>query len=108
MPGSCSRSPASGVSRMRGRTPPVARLGSPQPPTCTMRPIEPEAMAIPANVALLRIVHRNLHAEGYAVGKRFVVLPGADYCYETKSGLSDDNKSRREALEPVSYTHLTL
>jgi len=67
-----------------------------------VRPIEPEAMAIPANVALLRIVHRNLHAEGYAVGKRFVVLPGADYCYETKSGLSDDNKSRREALEQLN------
>jgi hypothetical protein len=29
------------------------------------------------------------------------VLPGADYCYETKSGLSTDNKSRREAIEQL-------
>ena len=64
-----------------------------------MRPIEPEAMAIPANVALLRIVHRNLHAEGYQVGKRFLVMPGADYCYKTKSGLSVHNRARRAALE---------
>ena len=28
-------------------------------------------------------------------------MPGADYCYETKSGLSVDNKSRRDAIEEL-------
>jgi hypothetical protein len=29
------------------------------------------------------------------------VLPGADYCYESKSGLSTDNLSRRKAIETL-------
>jgi hypothetical protein len=31
-----------------------------------------------------------------------LVLPGADYSYVTKSGLSEDNRSRREAIEAMS------
>jgi hypothetical protein len=64
-----------------------------------VRIIEPETMAaIPTGVVLKRLVHKVLKGEGYELGDRFVVLPGAGYCYETKSGLSDDNRARREAL----------
>jgi hypothetical protein len=66
-----------------------------------VRLIEPEAMVIPAGVVFKRLVHKVLKAEGFELGDRFVVLPGADYCYETKSGLSTDNKSRREAIEQL-------
>jgi hypothetical protein len=47
------------------------------------------------------LIHRSLRAEGYKVGERFVVLPGADYCHETKSGLSEDNRARRKAIEEL-------
>ena len=67
-----------------------------------VRIIEPEDMSIPADAVIERLVHRTLNAEGYKVGDgRFVVLPGADYCYETKSGLSDDNRLRRKAIEEL-------
>jgi hypothetical protein len=68
-----------------------------------VRIIEPEDVSIPAEAVMMRLVHRSLRAEGYKVGDgRFVVLPGSDYCYETKSGLSDDNRARREAIEELN------
>jgi hypothetical protein len=67
-----------------------------------VRIIEPEDVSIPADAVIMRLVHRSLQAEGYEIGERFVVLPGADYCYETKSGLSDDNRARREAIERLN------
>ena len=57
---------------------------------------------IPDTAVFKRLVHTKLQAEGYQVGKRFVVMPGADYCYETKSGLSDDNRARRKAIEKLN------
>ena len=66
-----------------------------------VRLIEPEALVIPPDTVFKRLVHKVLKAEGFELGDRFAVLPGADYCYETKSGLSVDNKSRREAIEEL-------
>ena len=56
----------------------------------------------PADAVMMRLVHSRLQAKGYKVGERFVVLPGADYCHETKSGLSDDNRARRKAIEELN------
>jgi hypothetical protein len=65
--------------------------------------IEPEDVSIPADAVKMRLVHDTLKAEGYEIGDdRFVVLPGADYCREMKSGLSDDNRARREDIETLS------
>jgi hypothetical protein len=66
-----------------------------------VRILQPEAMPIPANVVRMRLVCRNLQAVGFAVGDRFFVVPGADYSYECKSGLSKDNRRRREAIEKM-------
>ena len=63
--------------------------------------IEPEAMTIPHNAVRQRLICRDLQAEGYEVGNRFHVLPGADYSYEGKSGLSLHNKLRRQAIEAL-------
>jgi hypothetical protein len=66
-----------------------------------LRLLDPEAMTIPPDAVRLRLNHRDLQAEGYMVGDRFHVLPDADYCYESKSGLSDDNLARRKAIEEL-------
>jgi predicted nucleotidyltransferase len=66
-----------------------------------VRLIEPEEMVIPVGTVIKRLDHKVLKAEGFELGDRFVVLPGADYCYETKSGLSVDNRERRAALEEL-------
>lgn len=63
--------------------------------------IEPEAVAIPGNGTCKRLNCRGLRAQGYQVGARFHVLPGADYCYASRSGLSSHNQSRRRALEAM-------
>jgi hypothetical protein len=55
-------------------------------------------MTIPADAVRKRLIRRDLQAEGYAVGNRFHVLPGADYCCVSRSSLSGDNRSRREAI----------
>jgi hypothetical protein len=65
-----------------------------------LRVLEPEE-AIPSDAALKRLSHRDMQAEGYMVGKRFRVLPGADYCYKSKSGLSTDNLMRRNAIQAM-------
>jgi hypothetical protein len=67
-----------------------------------VRIIAPETIAVPADAVQMRLIWRDLHAEGYMIGNRFLVLPGADYSYVTKSGLSEDNRSRREAIEAMS------
>ena len=63
--------------------------------------IEPPEMVIPDDAVLQRLVCRDMQAEGYETGDRFVVLPGADYSYEGKSGLSLHNKLRRQAIEAL-------
>jgi hypothetical protein len=63
--------------------------------------IEPEAVAIPDNGTCKRLKCRELRAAGYDVGARFHVLPGADYCYASRSGLSSHNRLRRRALEAM-------
>lgn len=67
-----------------------------------LRIIKPDNVSAPADAVMMRLVHRRVQAEGYKVGERFVVLPGADYCHETKSGLSDDNRARRKAIEELN------
>jgi hypothetical protein len=66
-----------------------------------LRPIEPEAMTIPADAVRKRLIFRDLKAEGFAIGDRFLVLPGAHYFYVSRRGLSEDNRSRREAIEAM-------
>jgi hypothetical protein len=63
--------------------------------------IEPPEMVIPEDAVLQQLVCRDIKAEGYEIGDRFVVLPGADYSYEGKSGLSSHNKLRRQAIEAL-------
>jgi hypothetical protein len=63
--------------------------------------VEPEAMTIPADATYKRLNCRELRAEGYQVGDRFYVLPGANYCYASKSGLSSHNQLRRQAIEAM-------
>jgi hypothetical protein len=64
-----------------------------------MRLLDPETITVPADAMRMRLIRRDLQAEGFVRGARFLVLPGADYCYATKSGLSEDNRFRREAIE---------
>jgi hypothetical protein len=66
-----------------------------------VRILEPETMTIPADAVRMRLIRRDLQAEGYAIGDRFLVRPGADYSCVSKSGLSEDNRSRREAIEAM-------
>jgi hypothetical protein len=61
--------------------------------------VEPQDLVIPTTAEFKRLVHTELQAEGYRAGKRFLVMPGADYCYETKSGVSTDNQTRRNGLK---------
>ena len=68
-----------------------------------VRIVEPEELVIPADAVIERLVHDTLKAEGYRTAdERFIVLPGADYCNEMKSGLSDDNRERREVFEDLN------
>lgn len=67
-----------------------------------VRLLDPEGMTIPADAERMRFIRRDLRAEGYMVGDRFHVLAGADYCFESKSGLSEDNLLRREAIEALN------
>ena len=102
MPSSCWQPPGSGVSRRHDRTASdrPARLAA-TADLHDLRIIKPDNVSTPADAVIMRLVHRNLQAKGYKVGERFVVLPDADYCRETKSGLSDDNRARRKAIEEL-------
>jgi hypothetical protein len=64
-----------------------------------VRLLDPEGMTVPADAERMRLTRRDLQAEGYMVGDRFHVLPNADYCFKSKSGLSEDNLLRRQAIE---------
>jgi hypothetical protein len=46
----------------------------------------------------MQLNYGDMQAEGYTVGKRFYLLPGADYSYLDKK-LSTDNLRRRRAIE---------
>ena len=60
--------------------------------------LDPETMTIPEDAVRMQLNYRNIRAEGYAFGKRFHLLPGADYSYVDKK-LSTDNLRRRRAIE---------
>jgi hypothetical protein len=65
-----------------------------------VRYIEPEDWAVPRDAEPVRLVHRGLQAQGFMVGPRRIrVAPGADWCLTSKSGLSDDNRQRRQVLQ---------
>jgi hypothetical protein len=70
-----------------------------------VRYIEPEDWVVPEGAKPVRLVRRDLQAEGYLIGdRRLYVAPGADWCSNTKSGLSRDNRRRREAARLVRPT----
>jgi hypothetical protein len=64
--------------------------------------LDPETMTIPADAARMRLMYPDFRAEGYPFGDRFHLLPGADYAYADKSGLSEDNCQRRRAIEAMN------
>jgi hypothetical protein len=65
--------------------------------------IEPEAAkTISAGAALQRLVCRDVQAVGCAIDDRFLILPGADYVFESKSGLSPHNLQRRQVIETMN------
>jgi hypothetical protein len=60
--------------------------------------LDPETMVIPEDAVRMQLNYGDMQAEGYTVGKRFYLLPGADYSYLDKK-LSTDNLRRRRAIE---------
>jgi hypothetical protein len=66
-----------------------------------VRMLKPETMKIPGDAVRMRLIRRDLQAEGFATGDRFFVLPGAEYSCVSKSGLSEDNRARRERIEAM-------
>jgi hypothetical protein len=65
--------------------------------------IEPDAAKTMSIGAILqRLVCRDLHAVGCVIGDRFLILPDAEYAFETKSGLSPHNWDRREVIERMN------
>jgi hypothetical protein len=63
--------------------------------------LDPEAMTIPADIIRMQLICRDIQAQGFARDERFHVLPGADYVYGDRSGLSEDNRQRRRAIETM-------
>jgi hypothetical protein len=63
--------------------------------------LEPETITIPPNVVRMQLICRDMQAEGFSVDDRFYLLPGADYVYADRSGLSADNCERRRAIEEM-------
>jgi hypothetical protein len=78
-------------------------------PTCTLatgnlhdvQVLDPEAMLIPADGLRVRLDRQDIRAEGFTVDNRFHLLPGADYSYADKPGLSEENSERRRAIEAM-------
>jgi hypothetical protein len=65
--------------------------------------IEPEAAkTVSAGAVLQRLVCRDLQAVGCAIDDRFLILPDADYIFESKSGLSPHNLQRRQVIETMN------
>jgi hypothetical protein len=63
--------------------------------------LDPEKMTVPVDAVRMQLNSQGLQAGGYMVGDRFHLLPGADYSYADKSGLSEDNSQRRRAIEAM-------
>jgi hypothetical protein len=63
--------------------------------------LDPEAMTIPTGAVRMRLACRDIRAEGITVDDRFHLLPGADYSYGDRPGLSEDNCQRRRAIEAM-------
>ena len=63
--------------------------------------LDPETMTIPADATRMRLIRRDIHAEGFSVDDRFHLLPGADYVYADKGWMSEDNRQRRRAIESM-------
>lgn len=63
--------------------------------------LDPETMTIPAEAVRMQLICRDIQAEGFTVDDRFNLLPGADYVYTDRSGLSEDNCQRRRAIEAM-------
>jgi hypothetical protein len=65
--------------------------------------IDPEvAKTISAGAIFQRLVCRDVQAMGCAIAGRFLILPDADYVFESKSGLSPHNLQRRMAIETMN------
>ena len=64
-----------------------------------VRVIPPGELVVPAGATSLTLSHRDLRVEAYQVGPRLWVMPGSDYGSVCKSGLSDDNRNRRQQIE---------
>jgi hypothetical protein len=63
--------------------------------------LDPEAMTIPTVALRMRLDRQDIRAEGFTVHNRFHLLPGADYSYADKPGLSEENCERRRAIEAM-------
>ena len=61
---------------------------------------------IPEDAVRMQLNYGDIQAEGYTVGKRFHLLPGADYSYVDKK-LSADNLRRRRAIEALEILQPT-
>lgn len=60
--------------------------------------VEPDQTEIPADAVRKELVRGDLRAEGYQIGKRFLVMPGSNFAPLGKNWLSPENKRRREAI----------
>jgi hypothetical protein len=63
--------------------------------------LDPEAMTIPTDGLRMRLDRQDIRVEGFTVDNRFHLLPGADYSYADKPGLSEENSERRRAIEAM-------
>jgi hypothetical protein len=63
--------------------------------------LDRETMTIPTGAVRMRLACRDIRAEGITVDDRFHLLPGADYSYGDRPGLSEDNCQRRRAIEAM-------
>jgi hypothetical protein len=66
-----------------------------------VRVLDPATMTIATDAVRMRLIHRDIQAECFTVDDRFYLLPGADFFYADKSGLSEDNCQRRRAIEAM-------
>ncbi len=64
-----------------------------------VRVMPPGEITIPDEATPLVLACRDLRVEAYRVGLRLWVMPGSDYGPVCKSGVSADNRKRRELIE---------
>ncbi|MFX8071304.1 hypothetical protein ABTK88_19600, partial [Acinetobacter baumannii] len=60
--------------------------------------VEPDQTEIPPDAVRMELVRGDLHAQGYQIGKRFLVLAGSHFVPLSKNWLSPENKRRRDAI----------